>query len=323
MALCKTLTRVAVIGGVATGAAVVIAGPHRVAALFTQARETVGQTIDQVIEDPVALRSQLRQLESQYPKRIGEVRGQLAEISDQSARLTREKQIADRVVELASVDLADMQGLLEKAQAAREASPTSVITVRFDQASGGAIPLDEAYSKAAQLSATVEAYKSRADQAGTNLAFLSEQSDRLGALLEKLEGERAALQAQLWQLNGEIDMIARNDKIIEMTQKRQQALADLERYDAVSLDQVRGRLNKIRAEQEARLESLMGDRETVNYEAQAKAMLDSESIAKRIFEDAKGRATPKPVTPTIEIKADEPVAQPAATTAENTTVVIR
>jgi chromosome segregation ATPase len=304
MALCRTLTRVAVIGGVATGAAVVIAGPSRVSALFSQARETVGQTIDNVIDDPVALRSQLRQLESQYPSRIGEVRGQLAEINDQATRLEREKQIADRVVALASTDLAEMQGLLEKAQAAREQSPSAIITVRFDSAPGGAVPLDEAYSRAAQLSATVEAYRSRADQAGTNLAFLHEQSDRMGALLEKLEGERAALQAQLWQLNGEIDMIARNDKIIEMTERRQEALANLERYDAVSLDQVRGRLNKIRAEQEARLESLMGDRATANYEDQAKAMLASESIAKRLFDESKARTLPTPDTSTIEIQRD-------------------
>ncbi len=304
MALVRTLTRVAVIGGVTTGAAVVIAGPHRVAALFTQARQAVGQSIDNVIDDPVALRSQLRQLESQYPDRIAEVRGQLAEVQDQSARLEREKQIADRVVALASTDLGSMQGLLEKAQAAREQAPTSIITVRFEDASSGAIPLDEAYSRAAQLSATVEAYRSRADQAGTNLKFLHEQSDRLGSLLQKLEGERAALQAQLWQLNGEIDMIARNDKIITMTERRKEALDNLERYDAVSLDQVRGRLNKIRAEQESRLESLMGDRETTNYEDQAKAMLDAETTAKHLFEQTQSRL-PKPALPTIEIGTDD------------------
>lgn len=301
MALCRTLTRVAVIGGVATGAAVVIAGPQRVSALFTQARQSVGQTIDSVIDDPVALRSQLRQLESQYPQRIGEVRGQLAEVRDQASRLEREKQIADRVVELASADLQEMQGLLEQAQAARDESPTAIVKVRFDEGPGGVVPLDEAYSRAAQLSATVEAYRGRAEQATTNLAFLNEQADRLGSLLEKLEGERAALQAQLWQLNGEIDMIARNDKIIEMTERRQKALAELERYDAVSLDQVRGRLNKIRAEQEARLESLMGDPATMNYEEQAKAMITSEQTAKRLFDESKARAMPKTDPATIEI----------------------
>ena len=306
MALCKMLTRVAVIGGVATGAAVVIAGPSRVHALFSQARETVGHTIDNVIDDPVALRSQLRQLESKYPQRIGEVRGQLAEVTEQAARLSREKKIADRVVELASNDLAGMQGLLEKAQAARETSPAAIITVRFEDSSGTAVPLDEAYSRAAQLSATVEAYRSRADQAGTNLAFLEEQTSRLNTLLGKLEGERAALQAQLWQLNGEIDMIARNDKIIEMTERRQEALANLERYDAVSLDQVRGRLNKIRAEQEARLDSLMGDRATANYEDEAKALLDAETAAKRLFDEAKARALPQGAPDTIEIKGDAP-----------------
>lgn len=317
MALCRMLTRVAVIGGVATGAAVVIAGPSRVHALFSQARETVGSTIDNVIDDPVALRSQLRQLESKYPQRIGEVRGQLAEVTDQANRLKREKQIADRVVALATDDLDRMQGLLDKAQAARDESPAAIITVRFDDNRGNALPLDEAYSRAAQLSATVEAYRSRADQAGTNLAFLDEQTDRLTTLLEKLEGERASLQAQLWQLNGEIDMIARNDKIIEMTERRQEALANLERYDAVSLDQVRARLNKIRGEQEARLESLMGDRVTNNYEDKAKALLDAETAAKKLFNEAKARALPTPEPDTIEIRDN------SAETKSTATVVIR
>ena len=73
MALVKTAVRVAVIGGLATGVAVLVAGPERVMALAGQARHTVNHVIDSQIDDPIALRAQLKSLESEYPKRIATV----------------------------------------------------------------------------------------------------------------------------------------------------------------------------------------------------------------------------------------------------------
>ena len=47
----KTLIRVGVITAVSAGAAVLIAGPHRTAALVSQAREHIMSHIDERIED--------------------------------------------------------------------------------------------------------------------------------------------------------------------------------------------------------------------------------------------------------------------------------
>ena len=79
----KHVIRVGVIGALLVGAGVVIAGPHRVRAMFHQARDNINCKIDRNITDPVALRAQLRDLAGQYPKRIAEVRSDLTELREQ------------------------------------------------------------------------------------------------------------------------------------------------------------------------------------------------------------------------------------------------
>ncbi len=289
MALVKTLTRVAVIGGLATGTAVLIAGPDRVEALFTQTQHAITDRIDRVIDDPVALRAQLRELEQKYPQRIGEVRGELVDVREQIARLDRERGVAERVVDLARADLASLQGMLDQAEAARSESPSRMIYVRYE---GDRLPLEEAYAEATKVTTTVNAYQGRVEMTERNLVFLREQEERLADLLTKLETERAQLQSQLWQLEGEIEMIARNDKLIDMTEARQRAISEFETYEAVSLDQVVSKINKIRAEQESRLDSLAAREGSTDYEERARLMLEAEESARRLFQETRRDAAP-------------------------------
>ncbi|MBL0927269.1 MAG: hypothetical protein IBJ11_06400 [Phycisphaerales bacterium] len=281
MGIGKTATRILVIGGLATGAAVIVAGPARIHALATQTRERVQNAIDKHIDDPVALRQQLRELETKYPERISAVRGELAELQAQIRQLEREKSVSQKVVEMASADLQQLKGQLDKAETARTGSPTAVIYVRHDSAE---VPLDQAYSNATRLNNTVIAHQSRVADAERDLAFLGQQAQRLSELLSNLESERAQFQAQIWQLDGQVEMIARNDRLIELVESRQKAIDKFSQFDAVSLDQVTGRMAKIRAEQEARLQALAGDAKTKDYETKAKAMLDAESAARSIFQ---------------------------------------
>jgi chromosome segregation ATPase len=182
----------------------------------------------------------------------------------------------------------------------------TVITVRFD---GRSLPLEDAYAKATQISNTVNAYRQRADQATRNLKFLHDQETRLAELLTKLETERAELQSKLWLLNGEIEMISRNEKLIDMTQARQNAIEKYERYDAVSLDQVTGRINKIRSEQEARLQALSNHDGQTDYEDRARTMLESEATARTIFE--KSKVDPVTTPTAIEIGPEDVQQKPS------------
>ena len=54
---------------------------------FQQVRTIAGETIDDLADDPVALRRQLEGLAEQYPDRIGEVKGELLEAEGQLREL--------------------------------------------------------------------------------------------------------------------------------------------------------------------------------------------------------------------------------------------
>ena len=102
--IVKTVIRLGVIGALVTGGAVVIAGPHRVVALGHQMQSKIVNVIDANIDDPVALRAQLRDLQAQYPERIAEVRSQLAELVEQVRQIHREKAVSEKVVTMAAAD---------------------------------------------------------------------------------------------------------------------------------------------------------------------------------------------------------------------------
>lgn len=298
MCIVKSVMRIAVVGGLATGVAVLVAGPERVAALAGQCRQAVRDKIDQNIEDPVELRSQLRNLESEYPKRITSVRADLAELEAQLAELERDRNVSQRVVEMASADLLELKDMLARAEGARTEAPTAVINVRFDNQ---AFSLNQAYSRATQINNTLNVYSTRAADADRDLGFLNQQKERLAELLATLETERAQFQAQIWQLDGQIEMIARNEKLIDIVEKRQESIDRHSQFEAVSLDQITSRMAQIRAEQEARLQSLASHTETTNYEKKAKVMLDTENTARDVFHRAEQIAPPLPLQGKIEI----------------------
>ncbi len=297
MAIVKTVMRVAVVGGLALGVAVLVAGPDRVAALAGQARQAVNCVIDRNIKDPVALRAQLRSLEAEYPKRIAEVRSDLAELHAHLVDLERDQAVSRKVVDMAQADLTEVTEMLSRAEAARTESPMAAISVRFDDR---AYTLDQAYTRATQITNTVNVYSTRASEADRDIAYLKEQQKVLEELLAQLETERAQFQAQIWQLDGQIEMIARNDKLIDVIEKRQATIDKYSRYEAVSLEQITSRMEKIRSEQEARLKSLTSQSQATNYEKAAKAMIDAENVARDVFKKSQS-LNPVP-SKSIEIK---------------------
>src|SRR5438105_3503566 len=117
--ICKTVVRGAVVTALVGGAAVAVAGPGRIHALFHHAQDSINNAIDANIGDPVALRAQLRSLEEQYPKRIADVRGDLAELNEQAAQLERDLAVSKKVVAMADNDFEQMQSVLAKAEEAR------------------------------------------------------------------------------------------------------------------------------------------------------------------------------------------------------------
>lgn len=297
MGLTKTVVRVVAVGGLLTGAAVLIAGPSRVMAVAGLAREKVVDGIDAAVGDPVALRAQISELEEQYPKRIAEVRAELAEVRSQMQSLERDRAVAEKVVAMATDDLAQMKGLLGKAETARADAPTALINVRYNNQS---LTLDQAYSRATNINNTLTAYNSRIADSQRDIEFLTQQSGRLEELLNTLETERSQFQAQIWQLDGQIEMIARNDKLIDLIEKRTKSMDRFGKYEAVSLDNVTGRIARIRADQESRLQALANHTKGDDYETKARTMINAENAARAVFEKA-NQPMPKP---SIEVGND-------------------
>jgi hypothetical protein len=100
----------------------------------------------------------------------------------------------------------------------------------------------------------------------------------------RLETEQAEFEAQLFQLDAQIDSIARNDRLIEMMEDRQATIDEHNRYQAHSLDQLRGRLDRIRNEQTSRIAADRRRDNDRNYVAEAEFLADQEASVRLLIE---------------------------------------
>lgn len=319
MCFVKGLVRYGLIAGLVAGAGLVIAGPDRAFALVSQTRDSINCQIDKHVKDPVALRAQLRKLEAQYPARIADVRGDLAELRTQIGQLNRDHNVNQRASELAMADLTSLKGMVAKAESLRsstngmltsgsvESDNAPVFAVRF---AGETLGIDQAYSKVTSVEQHALAFGQRVTDIERDLGYLTQQESRLATLLDQLETEQGQFQSQLWQLDRQVDAIARNDRMIEMMGKRQATIDKHSRYRAESLDQVNARVSDIRARQEAQLESLAKTTSVNGYENRARIELDGRSNAARFTTAPLPRAKP----PVIEVKPEDVKAAPAPTT---------
>ena len=275
MSIVKKLIRtgviVGVVAGVAVGGTLLVAGPERGAAILHQIQDGVIEVIDDNLDDPVAMRSQLRELQREYPERISQVRGDMAELDEQIRQLEREKAVSERVVTLATADLEELGPALGDLRGADG-------TVRLASARA----LDAAAAKHAEtrerkIRQTQAIYANRAAEADHDLHYLRQQSGRMEEILAKLENEYAQFQTQIWQLERQVDAIARNNRLIGLLEERQQTIDEMSRFEVASLDHLVSRLSELRSRQEAELELLSSDQQRVDYESMARMELQQEA----------------------------------------------
>ncbi len=266
--ICKKLLRTAVVGsvvtGVAVGATVLIAGPERSAVIFDQIQGTVLETIDANLDDPVALRAQLRELEREYPERISELRGDLAELQEQIRQLDRDGKISERVVELARADLDSLPAA---------SSDDGVLAASYE----GNYVRERVRTRGRQIEQTLAVYAGRAADAMHDAEYLRQQEGRMLDVLAQLETEYAQFQAQLWQLERQVDAIARNERLIEIMDDRRQTIDELSSFEVASIDHMVARLSEMRSRQEAELEFLASDQQRTDYESVARMQVEHQS----------------------------------------------
>ncbi len=282
LGIIKTLFRVGLITVACGSVAFMLAGRERVHAVYNQAQDSLLSAIDANIDDPHVLRSQLRELQREYPDRISQVAGDLAELKEQINQLQRDQAISERVVGLADRDLEAIEPLIEEAETAQIEKTAfyggrvqNVVSIRFDN---HLYNLDQAHNRVSRMNQTRVAYANRAADAAHDLVYLLQQSERLEVLLDQLQTEQAQFQGQLWQLDQQVDAIARNDKLIGMLESRQQTINEMSRYECASLDQMVSRLDEVRARQQAQLDLLTTGDQRVEYEDVARMQLNAEQV---------------------------------------------
>lgn len=317
MAFFKHVVRYGVIAGLVAGTAAVVAGPDRIGALCSQAQNGINSAIDAHIDDPVALRHQMRRLAGQYPERIAAVQRDLAEVRSQQTQLRQEAEVSERVVSLASADLDQMRGLIGRAEvtqtAAAATGEASIVRVAFD---GESLDMKQAYAKARSIQQVADAYTQRLTDIQRDMGYLSQQEQRLAQLNDQLGQEYTDFQAQMWQMDRQVDTIARNERLIGMMEKRQRTLDEQGRYGADSMQQLSSRFADIRAKQEARLETLSQSSNINNYEDRAKLQLDAQRAYRTGVSTIKPPA-PKPTVIEItpgDLARPAPVVTPAQPT---------
>jgi chromosome segregation ATPase len=299
----KSIVRFGVISGLAIGGAVLVTeavAPGRLHAISQQVQTQFVSALDEQIEDPVKLRNQLRDLEKQYPGKIAKVRGEIAELDEQLAQFHRDLDVAQRVVDLASADKQVLDAALAEAEQVRSEEPYATIRVKHNNSRLG---VDDAYERASEIQRTINAYTARANAAQQSIDLLGQHRVRWTEQLDKLESEHAEFQARLAQLEGQIEMYARNEKLLDMLEERDRALRNFDTFEAVSLEQMNQQLAKKEAEQEARINALMQQSSGESYAEKAERQLQDEQNARAVYEQTM-KLAPKPRGPVIEIGED-------------------
>jgi len=274
--LTRGIVRWGLVGGLALGGAVLVFGTQPVLSCMSAVRAKAQGAVDSLVDNPTALRRQLAQMADQYPDRIAEVRGELAQVNSQIDQFQRDCEVSRRVISLASDDLTQLKELITRAETEVNAATDGVravsmsnVIVRFE---GTRFDMDEAYQEAHRINEVRLGYADRLATNEHHLQLLTEQKARLTEIQNKLESEFATFQTQLWQLDRQIDAIERNDRLITMTKDMQQTLDGYSKFERVgNLKQLESKLAELRMVQQAQLEQLQKRSKTDNYEDRARS----------------------------------------------------
>jgi septal ring factor EnvC (AmiA/AmiB activator) len=259
--------------GLAGAGAFALMGKHRTKAVVHELQDNLLESIDAHLDNPELMRTQLRDLEREYPERIAQVQSDLAEIKHEIRELDQEIQVSDRVVALAEQDLGRFETQVSS-QIPREAG-AQLAAVRLD---GAEYTPDEAHSQLERIRATRAAYVHRAADARHDLGYLTKQAGRLEELLARLQGEQTEFRVQVQGLNRQIDAIARNERLIGLLEKRNKTIEECSQYETVSLDQITSRLDQVKGKQEAALDLLASEERATDYEELARSQIATEEL---------------------------------------------
>jgi chromosome segregation ATPase len=270
MNICKTIVRWTLIAGIAVGGVTILIGPGRVAAAFETFQDQAGTLVDQYIdvEEAKSLRAQLHTLAAVYPDRIAEIRGEIARIDSQIGQMAHDADVARRVVSMTESDLERLAGKV------RQAEVGGVRQVSLVKGDAG-VDLEVAYKEGRRIQGIRSTYQERLVADQRQVELLHSQHDRLATLLEQVEREYSQYQAQVWQLDRQIDSIERNERLIALTESQHETLQQFQTPgDTETLRAIETRLAELHAVQEGTLQALGERGKQGEYEHRARSFVN-------------------------------------------------
>ena len=278
MSILKTLFRTAIIGtalsAAVLGGTAFFIGSDRAQSVFDRVTDGVRSEIDSRLDahsdDPVVLRRRLVEVSAKYPEQIAQVRSDLRDIREEVLRIDHDREVCERVVELIDSDLVKLEPALAEAKqrADKKKARLASVPVTFD---GEQMSLLRATTRAKEIARERDARVAAALDASQGLIHLRAQEQHFEETLNRLLDEQAELVAKVRQLGSEIESIARTDRLIDLLEKREATLQNVERFKIESLDGLTAVLERKRVQQEARLEAIGAGTTSKSYSDLAEA----------------------------------------------------
>src|SRR6056297_2229757 len=157
--ITRGIVRWGLISALALGGATAVLGKERVKSALNHVGDNARTIVDDKVadsDDPMVLRRKLARLAEQYPDRIAEVKGELAEVNRQITALTEDSRVSETVVSMAGEDLSQLKEYVTLAEAEVATRGTArAVAIRFE---GSTFDLDGAYAEASRIRKVRTAY---------------------------------------------------------------------------------------------------------------------------------------------------------------------
>jgi chromosome segregation ATPase len=248
--------------GVVVAVLVPVLGAGRIENVFHSIREHLRENVDDLVDTRLAMRREIRELEDEYPKRIGGLRAQLAEVERDLSACEGDRRIAEEVVKLCEGDVAVLRGKLE------DGGDRSRIEFRSRILDRG-----EALERAARISEAASTYRERLRDLTKEEELLRSEREFLRAELARTDAEFREFQAEVGTLLREIDSLERKEKLVELAERHRRDSGALHSERAGALASLKTRIERRKAELDERLGTYRTWRSDGEYEARARLSL--------------------------------------------------
>jgi len=266
----RRIVKWTVVSGLVVFGLVSVVGATRIKTAWWSVRDHLRSNVDELVDTRVALQHEIRKLQKEYPERIADLRVQVREIEKNVQECERDRRVCEEVVLLCESDAEVLQAKLTTADSETETVGLVPANVEFR-----AERLDrrDALHRAAQITETAVAYRSRMDDLDSEHQLLKEERVRIHAELAELESEYRQFKAEIGSMNREIDALKRKEDLVELARRRQGDQEDLFSDRATALQTVRDRIERKKIELEEALHGYRSFRSGNEYEARARLRL--------------------------------------------------